>query len=58
MLDGAVQLTNENGKPLDGAKPEVVADGVNPKSIADGVRHGAGLIGSWIMSRLAWSNRR
>jgi hypothetical protein len=43
VLDGAVQLTNENGKPLDGAKPEVVADGVNPKSIADGVRHGAGV---------------
>jgi hypothetical protein len=34
VLDGVVQLTDENGGPLDGAKPEVLADGVNPKSIA------------------------
>ena len=29
-----MQLTDENGKPLKDAKPEVLADGVNPKSIA------------------------
>jgi hypothetical protein len=31
---GAVLLTNKNGKPLDRAKPEVLAEGVNSKSIA------------------------
>jgi hypothetical protein len=27
-------LTVANGKPVEGAKPEALADGVNPKSIA------------------------
>ena len=33
VVDGAVQLTDANGKPLKDATPEVLADGVNPKSI-------------------------
>ena len=34
LRDGVLTLTDANGKPIDGVKPEALADGVNPKSIA------------------------
>ena len=40
---GAVLLTDENGKRLDGAKHEVLAEGVNPKSMPS-------CVPSWVIS--------
>ena len=34
LRDGILTLTDATGKPIDGVKPEALADGVNPKSIA------------------------
>jgi pilus assembly protein Flp/PilA len=41
LRDGVLTLSDANGKPIDGVKPEALADGVNPKSISrdsDGMR--------------------
>jgi len=52
-------VTVANGKPVEGVKPEALAEGVNHKSVAgsrdsDGVRREAGLIGSRTIHRLDW----
>jgi hypothetical protein len=60
VQDGCLVLTDAAGTPLKDAKPEVLAEGVNPKSVAARLTlarwsdSGAGLIGSWFISRLAW----
>ena len=53
-------MTVANGKPVEGVKPEALAEGVNHKSVvgrltdSDGVRREAGLIGSWTIDHLDW----
>jgi hypothetical protein len=34
VQDGMLTMCDENGKPLEGLKPELLPDGVNPEAIA------------------------